>query len=97
MPNTAFPDILLSSSDFGGFDLVLSPSDFETETEKCKEDFGPDFEPRTVEWDLIDAINGIYSTVDVRTADGKHKITTLNALATWSVSHESYALEEIDD
>lgn len=96
MLNTAFPDTLLSSSDFGGFDLVLSPSDFETETENCKESFGPDFEPRTTEWDLVDAINGVYSTVDVRTADGKTKITTLNALATWSALNGSYALEEID-
>ena len=93
---TAFPSSLLSSSDFGGFDLVLSPSEFEAELERCKSDFGPSFEPRTTEWDLVDSANGIYSSVCYQAQDGKHKVITLNAAATWSALNESFTLEEID-
>ena len=97
MTTVIFPDTLLSSSDFGDVDLMLSPSDFEAETEKCKKDFGPDFEPCYLRWDLIDSANGVYSSSSVAVDRGKHKLITLTAQAIWSELNGSFKLQDVDD
>lgn len=96
MSNATFPNTLLSSSDFGQIDIVLSRPAFLAEAENCKENFGDDFDPEYIEWDLVDGETDIYSTVVARTQDGKTKITTLKAQATWSEANGSFKLEEID-
>ena len=97
MSNATFPDTLYSSSDFGGDDLVLSPAAFMTEKDNCREnDFGPDFDPEYTEWDKVASSEDLYSTVEVRTQDGKHKMTLLTAQATWSEANGSFKLRGID-
>lgn len=97
MSNVTFPDVLFRSSDFGGDDLVLPPSTFMTERENCRnESFGPDFDPEYTEWDKVAGSEDLYSTVEVRTQDGKHKMTTLTAQATWSEANGSFKLRDVD-
>ena len=96
MSNVTFPDVLFVSSDFGGDDLVLSPEAFAVETENCRENFGADFDPEYTEWDKVAGSEDLYSTVDVRTQDGKTQMTTLTVQATWSEANGSFKLREVD-
>jgi len=92
-----FPDTLFSSSAFGGDDLILSPASFMTERDNCREnDFGPDFDPEYTEWDKVAGSEDLYSTVDVRTQDGKTQMTTLTVQATWAEANGSFKLREVN-
>ena len=96
MPDAIFPDVLLQSSDFGDFEIVVSDKRFVEEVEVGKEYHGPDFDPDYTEWNKIAGSEDLYSTVEVRTQDGKHKMTTLTAQATWSEPNGSFKLRAID-
>ena len=93
----AFPTELYETDDFGGVAFFGSPEQFETELNILKGDehFGPDFEADYKTWDLIDAASGLYEKTECRTRDGKNKVSTVRALASWNESFGTYKMEEV--
>lgn len=92
-----FPTEMYETDDFGGFAFFGSPEQFEAELNILKGDeyFGSDFEAKYEVWDLIDAASGLYEKTECRTRDGKNKVSTVRALATWDSSRGTYQMEEV--
>lgn len=94
MPDTTFPESLYSSPDFGNFDIVLDPSAFKIEAEKCKKDLGDDFNPTYTEWIKVEASDDLYS---MEKWNGRGLSRTITVQATWSAIDGSFKLREIED
>ena len=97
MSNVTFPDVLFSSSNFGGDDLVLSPKTFAVETENCKESFGADFDPEYTEWDKVSGEADLYTTQRWGRGYSRNDLITLTTQATWSEANGSFKLREVND
>ena len=97
MTTVTFPDVLLQSSDFGDFEIVVSDERFVEEVAVGMEYHGPDFDPDYTEWNKVEGTTDIYSTVYAAIQDGKTTRTTLKAQATWSELEASFEFREVDD